>query len=270
MAKSAVRTREPTRARPVAVVLGCDVLGSAVAHALHGAGYAVVLADETDPAWPRRGMAFTNAWYIGTAELEGETACFCASVRSIPSVLGQRLIAATTWSWPGLAEALRPEVIVDARLHADPGQRSPQGPMESIIRLVGGSHRGADVHAAVGEIELSAPRLGEDARGNPDYAGAPYWVTRTEQAGRCMTTRRIGDRVRAGEVVAQVGLSAIVAPASGALCGLAARGARLRAGQTVVEVDPRGDPVLCFGLWDAARPVAADVLVALRGAALAN
>ena len=46
----------------------------------------VVLVDEADPAWHRRGMALTNAWYVGNADLDGESACFCASLKSIPSV----------------------------------------------------------------------------------------------------------------------------------------------------------------------------------------
>ena len=101
--------RNPTAApRPVVIVLGCGDVGSAVAFELHIAGFAVVLIDEADPAWHRRGMAFTNAWYVGNAELDGEGACFCASMRSIPSVLANRMIAATTWSWPGVAGLLPP------------------------------------------------------------------------------------------------------------------------------------------------------------------
>ena len=103
--------------RPVIVVLGAGDVGSAVALLLHRAGTAVVLCDEVDPAWPRRGMAFTDAWYLGSAELDGEAALFCASVKSIPAVLDQhRLIAATTWSWRGVAEALGAVALVDARM----------------------------------------------------------------------------------------------------------------------------------------------------------
>ena len=103
--------------RPVMVVLGAGDVGSAVALLLHRAGTAVVLCDEVDPAWPRRGMAFTDAWYLGSAELDGEAALFCASVKSIPAVLDHhRHIAATTWSWRGVAEALGAVALVDARM----------------------------------------------------------------------------------------------------------------------------------------------------------
>jgi xanthine dehydrogenase accessory factor len=249
----------------VAIVLGCGALGSTVAYALHRVGHAVVLADDVDPAWPRRGMAFTNAWYTGTAELADATACFCASMRSVPSVLRQRLIAATTWSWPALAATLKPVVIVDTRMQADSDRRSLRGHAPLTIRLGAGTAEGADVHIAVAP---PSPLPGRDEPDAPAAArdGRVDWV-RAEHAGRCMTARRIGDRVHAGDVVAQVGRQAIVAPGSGALCGLSARGARVRAGQTVVEIDSRADPALCFGIWDAARPIAAEVLATLPIAA---
>src|SRR5262245_20726987 len=98
--------------RSVAIVLGCGGVGSGVACALHRAGWSVVLVDDADPAWHRRGMAFTNAWYIGNAELDGAGACFCASLKSIPSVLAQRMVAATTWSWRSVADALHPKLLV--------------------------------------------------------------------------------------------------------------------------------------------------------------
>src|SRR5438093_349453 len=95
--------------RPAAIVIGCGDVGSAVAHALHRAGCAVVLVDHADPPWTRRGMAYADAWYVGAASLSGVGACFCASVRSIPFVLDRRdMIAATTWSWQGVAGALQP------------------------------------------------------------------------------------------------------------------------------------------------------------------
>jgi hypothetical protein len=73
--------------RPAVIVLGCDEVGSAVAHAAHCAGYAVILIDGVDPGWARRGMSYVDAWYVGGATLEHVDACFCASARSIGPVL---------------------------------------------------------------------------------------------------------------------------------------------------------------------------------------
>ena len=61
--------------RPVAIVVGSDVVGSAVAVMLDRAGYAVIVCDDVDPPWPRRGMSLTDAWYFGNAVLEGRPPC---------------------------------------------------------------------------------------------------------------------------------------------------------------------------------------------------
>jgi xanthine dehydrogenase accessory factor len=57
--------------RPGILVLGAGDMGSAIAHALFGAGFAVAIADDPAPAHPRRGMAFADALWDGRAELAG-------------------------------------------------------------------------------------------------------------------------------------------------------------------------------------------------------
>jgi xanthine dehydrogenase accessory factor len=135
--------------RPVAIVLGCGEVGSAVALALHHARFAVVLVDEADPAWRRRGMAFTNAWYVGNAELESEGACFCASLKSIPSILERRMIAATTWLWPGVAAGLDPALLVDARGRRRRGTEVLRGHVPVTIGIGPGFVDGENVDVAL-------------------------------------------------------------------------------------------------------------------------
>ena len=53
------------------LVRGTGDVGSAVAYALFRAGHSVVLHDKPRPPHHRRGMAFVNALYDGTAELQG-------------------------------------------------------------------------------------------------------------------------------------------------------------------------------------------------------
>ena len=49
------------------LVLGAGDMGSAVAHALHAAGWPVAIQDDPAPAHPRRGMAFADALWDGCA-----------------------------------------------------------------------------------------------------------------------------------------------------------------------------------------------------------
>ena len=237
--------------RPVAIVLGCDEIGSAVAHALHHDGFAVVLIDGIDPPWPRRGMAFTDAWYQGTAELSGVTAVFCASVRSIPSVLDRSpAVAATAWSWAGVASALSPVAMIETRppsVRRTPMDRTTAPPLLTI-EVVPGAIAGPEFDIAV---RVPAP---QPIRERILYATVP---------GRFGTGRSIGERIRAGETVGSVAGTPIVAPIDGCLRGLPARGARLRVGSEAAEIDPRADPTRCFGLDERASAIARGVSEAL-------
>ena len=140
--------------RPVVIVVGCDDVGSAIARALHRGGAAVVLIDSADPPWPRRGMCYADAWYVGGATLVDVDACFCASVKSIPAVLDRGdTIAATTWSLQGVAGALRPVAFIDSRTIA-----RPQSPVPRIEALRAG--RFLTRHRIAERVERGDP-LGE-------------------------------------------------------------------------------------------------------------
>lgn len=253
--------------RPIAIVVGCGDVGSAIACALHTNGWSVVLVDEADPAWHRRGMALTNAWYIGNAELDGAGACFCASLKSIPSVLARGMIAATTWSWGSVADALHPQLLVDAGR----ARRQPEVLRGRVPITIG---IGTDFVAGENvDVALQAPADSSRAGGAPPQAqsrdvlvaaiGRQSYVVASTRYGRFATERRIGDSVRAGEKIGTVGNEAVAAPATGVLLGLAARGARIQPGDELVEVDPSGALCRCHGVGAASRAVAASVLSAL-------
>jgi xanthine dehydrogenase accessory factor len=264
--------KEASSPRPVAIVLGCGDVGSAVALALHQAGLAVVLVDEADPAWHRRGMAFTNAWYIGNAELESEGACFCASLKSIPSVLTRRMIAATTWSWPGVAAALEPALLVDARGRKRRGSEVLRGRVPLTIGIGSGFVDGEIVDVAIEAPLGSADGSGrmENDNRSPAVKGQNEchgWTggiaVEAPRHGRFMTERRIGDTVRVGQIVGGLGNEVVRAPEAGVLLGLAARGARIEPGDTLVEVDPDGIAYRCYGVSEGPRRIASAVLAAL-------
>ncbi len=260
---------------PLAIIIGAGDVGSAVAVCLARAGLAVVLCDAADPPWARRGMAFTDAWYVGNATLEQTTAVFCSSLRSIPSVLDSpRRIAATTWSWAGAAQALRPAAIVDARMRKRASGEDLRSRVASDIVTVGigpGFVAGGNVDLAV-ESAYGA-RLGSVVEegstlalaGEPNAiggAGRERFVY-APVAGRFATSRRIGERVGPGELLGVLGSTAIFAPIAGMLRGLTARGARVVEGNKIVEVDPRGDTTLCFGIGARPRAIASGVASAL-------
>jgi xanthine dehydrogenase accessory factor len=267
--------------RPVVVVAGSGDVGSAVAVVLHRAGFATIVCDDVDPPWIRRGMTFTDAWYVGTSLLEEATAVFCSSVKSVPAVIhGQRLVGATTWSWAGVAASLQALAIVDARMRKRSEGDDLRGRVPPGLLTIGvgpGYVAGGNVDIAIesawgeclGTVVAAGPTLpfaGEPrllgGAGRERFVYAPC-------ADRFATGRRIGERVTAGQVVGALGNRAILAPLPGVLRGLAANGARVPDGAKLVEVDPQGDPALCFGLGERPRAIACGVLdaLAMRGLA---
>ncbi len=255
------------RSRLLAVVIGSAELGSAIAVRLTKSGLGVVLCDEVDPPWIRRGMAFTDAWYFGSACVEGVQATFCASVRSIPTVLANRpTVAATTWSWPGVAAALNAGIVIDTRcLHAgtspDLIASAPDGVLTVGIGpwyIPGDSAHITICRRAPRALKRTPPDLGSQAC--DPLASEPSRIALYAPCpGRFQSRNTIGDFVVTGQTIAAIGTAILTAPATGVLSGLAPRGSRPEMGTRVAEVDTRGEPGDCFAIPDWCECLAAEV-----------
>jgi hypothetical protein len=251
--------------------VGSDDVGSAIAHALHDSGAAVVLVDAADPPWSRRGMSYVDAWYVGGATLDGVDACFCASVKSIPAVLARGdMIAATTWSWAGVATALQPAALVVVRFTGARPPFIPPSPALDALPTIRVRPRasGTEVVAVTGPQRYPGGGVDflRDIGGAAFATLAPDLRVDAPRAGRFRTRHEIAERVEAGDVLGALDGYAVAAPASGVLRALCARGARVAAGQTLVEIDRSGDAQACFGVQEPARAVAERVCVVVRNA----
>lgn len=253
------------------LVLGGGDLGSAVAHRLFLHGADVVLADGEAPAHPRRGMAFTDAWFSGCATLEGVVAL---RVRELGELAAHRAhldaVAATTVSPQEMAAALRLDAVIDARMRKrsvpedlrrlapiaiglGPGF-TPGGNCTLAIETAWGNTLGAVLRDAPASALAGEPRaLGGAGRERLVYAATD---------GHWRTQARIGDRVEAGAPLGTLAGAPVHAPLSGAIRGLAHDGVFLRARQKFIEIDPRAEPDI-FGLGQRPALIARGVAAAL-------
>ncbi len=240
------------------LVRGIGDIGSAVAHRLFGAGHLVVIHDVLAPAAARRGMAFTDAIFGGPVVLEGVTCRRVEQLSELAEASGgsgellpreSRWIAATTLPLEEVVASVRPAVLVDARMR----KRAVPEPQRHLAALtiglgpnfVAGETTDLVVETSWGErlgtilTEGSpAPLAGEPrtygghARDRFVYAPGP---------GTFRTTAVIGERVKAGQVVATLDGVGLAAPLDGILRGLTHDGVVVEQGAKCIEVDPRGD-----------------------------
>jgi xanthine dehydrogenase accessory factor len=255
--------------RATVVVLGSGDVGSAVAHLLAGSGYDVVIHDVGRPAAPRRGMAFTDAVFDGSCTLAGVRA---RRIDDVGALAPQDGVLLSTAPLADLLAAARPGVLVDARMRkrAQPEDQRDLAPVviglgpnfvagetvDVAIETIWGEHLGAVITAGPTR-DLSGEPRSFDGHARDRFVYAPV-------AGRLRTQAAIGQRVRAGEVVATIDDVELRAPLDGILRGLTHDGVDVEARAKVVEVDPRGDPAAVFGIGARPRRIAAGVLEAIR------
>lgn len=243
------------------LVRGIGDVGSAVAHALRGAGHVVLIHDVPAPATHRRAMSFADAMFDGCATLEGLD---CRRVDAAGD-LAEGLVA-TALPYDGVRVDFRPDVLVDARLRKRVAPEDLRGEAPLSIGLGPGFDAWTNCHVAV---ETSWEALGRVVRDGPTMAlrGEPKALggagrerlVYAPAAGIFRTDARIGDVVGAGAAIGAVGAAAIAAPLAGTIRGLVHDGVDVVAGTKLLEIDPRPDAVVA-GLGERPRAIAAAVL----------
>jgi xanthine dehydrogenase accessory factor len=259
-------------ASSVVLVRGSGDVGSAVAHLLLRNGHGVVIHEVTAPAAPRRGMAFADAVFDGACTLDGVRARRVDDLAVLAQAVGARdAVCVTTARLDRVLAAVRPDVLVDARMRKH-DRPEPQRDLAPLTIGLGPSFvAGETTHLAI-ETQWG-DTLGAVVRSGPtrELAGEPRSVdghardrfVYAPAAGVLRTGAAIGDRVRAGDVVATIGDTPLAAPLDGILRGLTHDGVPVDAGAKVLEVDPRGELSAVVGLGARPRRIAEGVLRAV-------
>ena len=209
------------------MVRGLGDIGSAVAHRLFCSGYSVVINDEPKPTTTRRGMAFADAAFDGSAILEGVEAVRVPDLSRLSKVLASReAIPVYVRPMRVLLKVIQPDVLVDARMkkHSEPEPQRGLAPLTIGLGpdVVAGRHADVVVETSwerLGEVILQGASLA--LRGEPRVLGGharDRYVYAPFQ-GVFHTKFRIGDLVREGEGIAEVDGSILSAPLDGLLRG---------------------------------------------------
>ena len=252
------------------LIRGGGDLASGVAVRLHRAGFQVVITELAHPLVVRRTVSFAEAVPEGGVEVEGITAELVKSPEDARETLKTGNIPVLVDPDLRCLDALRPEVVVDARMRKKPPERG-KNLATLVIGLGPGFIAGENCHAVV------ETNRGHDL-GRVLWAGTPQpdtgipgsvlgfsqeRVLRAPADGKLISGAKIGDRVKKGTVIALVGNLAVLAPFNGILRGLLRPGTLVKKGMKIGDVDPRDDPNMVFLVSDKSRAIGGAVLEAI-------
>ena len=220
-------------------------------------------------------MAFVDALYHGTAELEGLLAKRARSLADLAYMLRcRRSIPVVDAPLESVVATVKPEVLVDARMRKRVEPESQRGLAQLTIGL--GPNFEAERNVDVAVETAWGEELGRVVRsgGTRPLAGEPKAIeghardryVYAPAAGVFATRFNVGDAVVEGEEVARIGDSVIRAPLAGCIRGITHTGAPVRERTKVLEIDPRGDPRAVLGLGERPRRIAEGVLQVINEA----
>lgn len=257
----------------VVVVRGTGDVGSAVASLLFRAGHRVVLHDASSPSHTRRGMAFVDALYQKTAELEGLLAKRARTLQDLPFMLRcRRAVPISDAPLEEVVAEVRPQILVDARMRKHDQPEAQRGLAPLTIGLGPNFEAGNNVDIAIetkwgddlGAVIREGATRALAGEPQPIDGHARQRYIYAHATGTFATRFNIGDAVEQGQEIARIGEAPVYAPLSGCLRGITHDGANVGKGSKIIEVDPRGDARSAHGLGERPRRIAEGVLKAIE------
>ncbi len=252
------------------LIRGGGDLASGVALRLHRAGIKIVIVELEKPMAVRRTVSFAEAIYAGQTEIEGIVARRVQKVIVAPAVADEGeipvLVDPKLSSFPTLA----PVALIDARMT----KRAPEVGKDIAPLVIGlgpGFFVGENCHAVVETIR--GHNLGRvfwqgSAQADTGVPGtiATYNLDRVLRApadGRVEAVAEVGQRVKAGELIATLAGQQLLSPFDGVLRGLVHPSLDVHKGIKIGDVDPRNDPSYCWRVSDKSLAIGGGVLEAL-------
>lgn len=254
----------------IALVRGGGDLASGVALRLQRAGCQVTVTELPQPLVVRRYVAFAEAVFRGRFSVEGVSAQRVATADEARAAMARGEVAVLIDPGAECRHALRPTVIVDARML----KRAPDLGLDAAPLVIGlgpGFVAGENCHAVVETMRgHTLGRVFWSGAAQPD-SGLPEAVA-ARQADRVLRAPAdgllrnrvdIGAHLAQGELVATVGEAEVRAPFKGVLRGLLHDGLPVTQRLKIGDLDPRDDERYCTLVSDKSLAVGGGVLEAV-------
>lgn len=254
----------------VVLIKGAGELASGVAHRLSRSHFKVCMTEIAHPQAIRREVSFCEAAYDGEKEVEGVVAKLVSSLKEVRQVWQEGKIPLIVDPEAKIRNALKPDILVDAIMaKKNLGTRITDAPL--VIGLGPGFQVGRDVHLIIetnrghnlGRVLVKGEA--EPNTGIPGEIGGVLAerVLRSPKAGWFWATKKIGDYVQAGDIVAHVDDAPVKAWLGGVIRGLLRDGTEVHKGMKAGDIDPRGTKEHCYMISDKSRAIAGGVIEAI-------
>lgn len=252
------------------LIKGAGELASGVAHRLSRCHFSVLMTEIPQPQAVRRGVALCEAVYEGEKEVEGVVAKLISSPDEVPGVWQDGRLPLLVDPEARVRDILKPDILIDAIIaKRNLGTKISDAPL--VIGLGIGFYAGRDVHAVIetnrghnlGRVILKGEAEADTGVPGVIAGFSAERVLRAPEAGRFLTKKRIGNYVKAGDVVASVDGAPVKAIIDGVIRGLLRDGTQVYKGMKSGDIDPRGISENCYTISDKARSIAGGVLEAI-------
>lgn len=252
------------------IVRGAGEMASGVIRRLRLAGFYVLALEQPKPECIRRTVCFAEAVYEKEIKVEGVTSVLINSLGEAESIIKANRVPILIDPWASSAAIFRPDILIDARMLKE-ATDSSFGLAPCVIGLGPGFTAGKDCQAVIetnrgfnlGRVIYQGQA--EPNTGLPGKIGSvgADRVLRSPGAGKFVALTKITDQVTAGQIIGHVGTQPIPATIDGCLRGLIRANSKVRAGQKIGDIDPRGKKDYCFKISEKANAIAGGVLEAV-------
>jgi len=254
----------------VILIRGAGEMATGVAHRLASCRFKVCMTEVSNPQAVRREVAFSEAIFDLEKEVEGITAKLVESFDHIQKVWEEGKIPILIDPQASVKKFLKPDVAIDATL----AKKNLGTEITDALLVVGlgpGFSAGKDVHLV---IETNrGHNLGRiisngEAEPNTGIPGsiAGYTeerVIRAPKDGNFKAQKKIGEEVKANEIVGMIENVEVRSRIAGVIRGLLRDGTEVWKGMKLGDVDPRGIEAHCYAISDKVRTISGGVLQAI-------
>lgn len=263
------------RTKQLVIVRGGGDIATGTIHRLHRCGYPVLILETGFPSAIRRCVAFSEAVYDGSAEVEGVACVKVSSYEEACSMMEQGVVPVMIDEQCQVLDKVRPWAVVDAIL-AKRNLGTSRDMADKTIGLGPGFTAGQDVDLAIETMRghnlgrIIGNGSAEPNTGIPGIIGGvgAERVIHSPAKGIFLGKTMIGDMVEKGQLIGTVvtgqGEVAVEASLTGLLRGIIKDGFPVVKGFKIADIDSRkSEYENCFTISDKARCIAGSVVEGL-------